>query len=297
MRTGPKPHQVLDLRLPDPSAHPGLRPVIIYVHSGGWIAGDRSLVPDFVLAQVARGYALVSIDYQLATVGADGSPVSSFPGAIWDVKRAIRYVKLNAAAWNVDAGEVILAGASAGGYLAAFVGATAGKFEPSDLPTTATRRIDSSVEAIVDLVGPSDLETFERTDHPWAAPLTASFLGCARPSGDNLVTCPDGIVRAASVAPYVDSTDPPIFLAYGALDSLVAAGTQGEPLARLWIHTHHGNRDQRDLRRRRRSGPQPAVRRHGGAADGVRRPCDARPAHPRSRLDDDQERLRCRDRL
>jgi acetyl esterase/lipase len=219
-----------------------LRPVIVYVHSGGWITGDRSSVPDVMLAQVARGYALVSIDYQLATVGADGRPVSSFPGAIWDVKRAIRYIKSSAAAWNVEPRQVILTGASAGGYLAAFVGATAGQFEPPDLPTTATRRIDSSVEAIVDLVGPSDLETFERTDHPWAAPLTASFLGCSSPSGDNLVTCPDGIIRAASVAPYVDSTDPPIFLAYGALDDLVVAGTQGEPLARLWVRAHHGNR-------------------------------------------------------
>ena len=102
------------------------------------------------------------------------------------------------------------------------------------------RRRDSSVSAIVDLVGPTDLETFERTDHPWAAPLTASFLGCAAPSDTNLLTCPDAIVREASVAPYVDNTDPPIFLAYGALDTLVDAGTQGEPLAQVWKDAHHG---------------------------------------------------------
>lgn len=238
---GPQPYQVLDLRLPDPIAHPGLRPVIVYVHSGGWIAGDRNSVPEIALAQVARGYALVSIDYQLATLGTDGRPVASFPGAIWDVKRAIRYVKANAGNWDVDPRQVILMGASAGGYLAAFVGATAGRFEPPDLPTTAIRRNDSSVEAIVDLVGPTDLETFERTDHPWAAPLAASFLGCAAPSEANLLTCPDDMIRAASVAPYVDSTDPPIFLAYGADDTLVVAATQGNPLARAWIDAHHGN--------------------------------------------------------
>ena len=140
-----------------------------------------SSVPDVALAQVARGYAVVSIDYQLATMGSDGQPVASFPGAIWDVKRAIRFVKANARVWHVDPRRVILMGASAGGHLAAFVGATAGLFEPPDLPTTTNPRTDSSVTAIVDLVGPTDLETFERTDHPWAAPLTASFLGCAAP--------------------------------------------------------------------------------------------------------------------
>jgi hypothetical protein len=132
-------------------------------------------------------------------------------------------------------------GASAGGYLAAFVGATPGKYEPPELPTTTDPRRDSSVAGIVDLVGPTDLETFERTDHPWAAPLTASFLGCPVPSPTNLLTCPDAIVREASVAPHVDASDPPIFLGYGALDTLVVGNTQGEPLSQVWKAAHHGD--------------------------------------------------------
>ena len=114
----------MDLRLPDPAAFPGLRPVIVYVHSGGWIGGERSAVPDVTLAQVARGYAVVSIDYQLATLSPDGQPVSSFPGAVWDVKRAVRFVKANTEVWDIDPSRVVLMGASAGGHLAAFVGAT-----------------------------------------------------------------------------------------------------------------------------------------------------------------------------
>ncbi len=238
---GPQPYQVLDLRLPDPITYPGLRPVIIYVHSGGWISGERNSVPEVALAQVARGYALVTIDYQLATLGSDGQNVSSFPGAIWDVKRAIRTVKANAGIWAVDPQRVILMGASAGGHLAAFVGATAGQYEPPELPTTSNPSHDSSVAAIVDFVGPTNLETFERTDHPWAAPLTASFLGCAATTPANLFTCPDAIVNEASVAPHVDKTDPPIYLAYGADDALVVAATQGAPLAQVWLDAHHGN--------------------------------------------------------
>jgi acetyl esterase/lipase len=132
MAYGAEPYQVLDLRLPDPVAFPGLRPVIVYVHSGGWIGGERSAVPDAALVQVARGYAVVSIDYQLATLSADGQPVASFPGAVWDVKRAIRFVKANTGVWYIDPRRVVLMGASAGGHLASFVGATAGQFEPPE---------------------------------------------------------------------------------------------------------------------------------------------------------------------
>src|SRR5437762_528276 len=139
---GSEPYQVMDLRLPDPVAFPGLRPVIVYVHSGGWIGGERSAVPDVALAQVARGYAVVSIDYQLATLSPDGQPASSFPGAVWDVKRAVRFVKANTGVWDIDPSRVVLMGASAGGHLAAFVGATTGQFEPPELPTTTNPRID-----------------------------------------------------------------------------------------------------------------------------------------------------------
>ena len=109
------------------------------------------------------------------------------------------------------------------------------------MPLTRDALRDSSVRAVVDLVGPSDLTTFERTNHPWAAPLTAAFLGCTLPSESNPLTCPADRLEVASVAPWVDRTDPPIFLAYGAHDELVVPATQGDPLARVWLDAHHGN--------------------------------------------------------
>src|SRR5262245_35254932 len=105
---GPEAFQVLDLQLPDSGAFPGRRPLIIYVHSVGWITGERTTVPEAALAQVARGYALATIDYRLAGVGADGHTVTSFPGVIWDVKRAIGFAKSNARAWNIDPRRVLL---------------------------------------------------------------------------------------------------------------------------------------------------------------------------------------------
>ena len=52
---------LLDLRIPD---SPGPHPVIIYLHSGAWISGDRTGGP--AIRQASRGYAVASIEYRLA---------------------------------------------------------------------------------------------------------------------------------------------------------------------------------------------------------------------------------------
>ena len=226
---GPEPYQILDLRLPDASEYRSARPVIVYLHSGGWIGGERGNVPEVVLTQIGRGYAVASADYRLATATPDGQRPASFPGVIWDVNRVVRFLKEKATTWNLDPRRIVLTGTSAGGYLAAFTGATPGLFEPPDLPTASSARRDSSVRAVVDLVGPTDLVTFERTDHPWSASLTASLLGCPAPTATDPLTCPDDILGAASVSPYVDRTDPPLYLGYGAEDALVVPAHAGRP--------------------------------------------------------------------
>jgi acetyl esterase/lipase len=240
LRYGPEPQQLLELLLPDPTVYPGPRPVMISLHSGGWVGGDRSAVNPIPAAEVARGYAVASVEYRRAANALDGQPITSFPGAIWDVKRAIRFLKANATTDDLNPRHVVLLGVSAGGHLAAFVAATNGLFEPPDLDASLSD-VDSSVVAVVDIVGPSDLTTFERTQHPWAAGLTASFLGCPTPTPANMTPCPDDLLRTASVETYLDPTDPPIYLAYGQQDTLVVPATQGAPLAAGWTHAHHGH--------------------------------------------------------
>jgi acetyl esterase/lipase len=64
----------LDLRVPDGA---GPHPVIVYLHSGAWITGDRTGGP--ALRQATRGYAVASIDYRLA-------PTWTWPSQIEDCK-------------------------------------------------------------------------------------------------------------------------------------------------------------------------------------------------------------------
>ena len=227
---GREPFQLLDLYLPDRGRFPGDAPVIVYLHSGGWVSGDRSNVADAAMAQVPRGYAVASVGYRLASAGGAGT----FPGVVYDVKRAVRFLKANAATWGLDPARVIVMGESAGGNLAALAGASAGTVEPALSGPLAA--VDSSVIAVVDIVGITDLATFATTPHPWAVPLTDAFLGC--PTIGQRSGCSAALLRDASVAPYVGPASPPIFMAYGGADTLVVPATQGRPLATAWAAAH-----------------------------------------------------------
>jgi len=236
---GPAPYQMLDLYLPDPAEHPGPSPVIVFLHSGGWVGGTRANVSDIATAQLSRGYAVASADYQLATVSPTGQRLAALPGAVRDVDRAVAFLKADAGQFGLDPSRVVLMGTSAGGHLAALTGASQGRLEPGAAGQRGSP--DRSVAAIVDVSGITDLPTFEAADHPWAAPLTADLLGCP-PAAIHHLTCPPDALLGASVAPYVDSTAPPIFMAYGGRDTLVVAATQAQPLAQLWVRAHGGNR-------------------------------------------------------
>ena len=52
---------LMDLRVPEGV---GPHPVILYLHSGAWVSGDRT--GGAAIRQAARGYAVASIDYRLA---------------------------------------------------------------------------------------------------------------------------------------------------------------------------------------------------------------------------------------
>lgn len=117
---------------------------IIILHGGGWRTGDRS--QHFPLAQrlAKLGYVCFTPQYRLSTE-------ALYPAAVLDIKTAIQWVRVNAKAFNVDTSKIIVAGFSAGGELAAFMGATNGMSEFEN-PVYATNT-SSWVQAVVDIDG------------------------------------------------------------------------------------------------------------------------------------------------
>ena len=110
----------LDLYLPEAG---GPFPLIVWIHGGAFRAGDKAGIwykP--ILNQTQRGYAVASIDYRLS-----GS--AKFPALVHDAKAAVRWLRANAAQYNLKADRIVVAGESAGGYQAVMLGTSGGVAE------------------------------------------------------------------------------------------------------------------------------------------------------------------------
>lgn len=234
VRYGPDPQHLLDVWRP---VGPQIG-TIVYWHSGGWCSGSKDDVAAFVLAELDEGWAVVSADYRNTSAGPDSPHATELNQ---DANRAFRYVRAHAAELGVNVSTLIAAGASSGGYLAAMLGANPTGFTPPDLP--ADLRATSPVpDAVVDLVGPTDLETLWMAGG-WAPPLSECLLGCVLPGQTATYgspVCTTAYAKAMSPAfwvaltAYLGGRSVPAYLGYGGLDTLVPPDTQGRPAAAYW---------------------------------------------------------------
>jgi acetyl esterase len=94
---------------------PGVHPVLVYFHGGGWTIGDLDS-HDVLCRQLclAADAAVVAVDYRMG-------PEHRFPAAVEDCVEAMRWVRSQAARLGLDAARLAVGGDSAGGNLAAVV--------------------------------------------------------------------------------------------------------------------------------------------------------------------------------
>lgn len=85
-------------------------PLLIWVHGGFFIAGDKSGVENVCAEIAARGYTVVAMNYALA-------PEHKHPTAILQLDQLITHLKLNHT--DINTSKIALAGDSAGGYIVA----------------------------------------------------------------------------------------------------------------------------------------------------------------------------------
>lgn len=126
---------------------PRALPLVLFITGGGFINANKDNYIQQRLAMAAAGYVVASMEYRVA-------PTVLFPSPLEDVKSAIRYLRAQAGKFGIDPRHIAVFGASAGGYLAAFAGATNG-----DKQFDQGEHLDQSsqVQAVIDFYGLSDL--------------------------------------------------------------------------------------------------------------------------------------------
>lgn len=205
VRYGPRPSQLLDVWRPkELPAEPA--PVLIFVPGGAWVHGSRLLQGYALMSHLAeKGWVCLSIDYRVA-------PHHRWPAHIHDVKTAIAWARANVDRFGGDRDFVAIAGASAGGHLAALAGLTPNDPElQADLPDDS----DTSVDAVVPIYGRycwEDRSTVERVRF-------IDFLERVV-VGHKVARNPD-VYRKASPIARAHPDAPPFLIVHGTGDSVI----------------------------------------------------------------------------
>lgn len=201
---GPQPHSVMDVYYPNDAET--LLPVVVYIHGGGFIGGDKSAVQPFAMAMANEGYVVASINYGLA-------PEQPYPTAITQVNQALAYVAEHIADYGGDSDRLFIAGNSAGAQLtsqvAVLITDEAFAMQMDLQPAIPPRQL----QGVVLINGIYNMQTLRATDFPnigqymWAYTGAREFETYSR-------------IDEISTIQHITADYPPVFITAGDIDPL-----------------------------------------------------------------------------
>jgi acetyl esterase/lipase len=210
---------LLDLALPN-EFQPRPSPLVVVIHGGGWIEGDKSSfasdthgVPGNIVEFARLGFAAATINYRL-------SKEAPYPAALEDCRAAIRWLREHATEYQLDATQVGVYGNSAGGHLALLLGLLE---DPADHSKPLEQ--SSRVQAVASDSGPIDLLADYRNGA--LRTVIGRFMG-GSPEGARLA-----LFEQASPGHSVSAKGPPLLLIYGEADAQVDVKTADRFVAAL----------------------------------------------------------------
>lgn len=184
-------------------------PAMIHIHGGGWRGGSKKHVPGWLKKLVADGkLSVISVEYRF-------TDVAVHPAQVNDCKRAIQFVRQNAAKWNIDPTRLGVTGGSAGGHLSAYVALCDDAAKPDSDDPVETH--SSRVACAVSFAGPTDWRLLSsiRHDHPAYRQLIGYEPGTP---AEDLAT---DRVKSVSPISFATKDDPPLMQVHGDKDVIV----------------------------------------------------------------------------
>jgi acetyl esterase/lipase len=176
-----------------------LSPALIFTHGGCYSAGSKSEIHEDVKKMADAGFIVFSVEYRL-------SDIAKYPAGLTDVQQALRYIRKNAKAYQVDPQKIAALGESAGGYLAAVLGLRLSLDRVGHEDDFSAR-----VQFVVDWYGRTDFTQTQSTGIDCAE----SWLGMPR-TAENMP-----YFQEASLLPYVNSQSSPFLILHGTRDEQV----------------------------------------------------------------------------
>jgi acetyl esterase/lipase len=192
----------LTLHLARPAGAGTRSPGLVFIHGGGWAAGNKDGLKDAIRDAARRGYVAATVGYRFA-------PEHPFPAQVEDVKCAVRWMRAHASELQLDPNRIGAIGFSAGAHLSMMLGVMDkgdGLEGDGGWPDQS-----SKVQAVVSYFGPVDF----LAEYPEASQrIVNAFIGGTK------VEKTDAYRRASPVT-YVTPNDAPMLLFQGTEDVLV----------------------------------------------------------------------------
>ena len=191
------------------------KPVLIYIHGGGWISGITEMRNRYMELWAQKGYFTASVSYSYA-------PEKVFPEPIQQCFAAVDFICDHADEWKLDLDNVIVAGESAGGYYISHVASAVADFTLYEKQGLTFRNRDKlKIKALVSLSGCYNFERLtdenkEQSRFPDMKTMARSFFGMEIPELREWLRTED----AALASPVVTKNFPPVYMAWATRDKL-----------------------------------------------------------------------------
>ncbi len=180
-------------------------PVIIYVHGGSWVYGNKEIpnaISPLLDAFREEGYTIISTSYELMR------GEENFNKQISDVKDTIRWVYKNKEKYNFNVNKIGIIGASSGAHLSLMAAYSS---EDEFVDDEELKDYPSKVKYLIDFFGPTDLNTLDMNDVNWDLEQIINSVGDSR----------EEVLDKYSPINYVDEREPNTLIIHSRKDNIV----------------------------------------------------------------------------
>ncbi len=152
-----------------PTKGKGSLPVVLWIHGGGFVLGDKEVTKEYAMTLANQGYVVANINYALA-------PEHKYPTPIIQVNQALQFLKGNVAKYGGDIDRLFIGGNSAGAQMASQIAAmiSNSQFSSSMGITPAVSR--NELHGVILFCGMYDMDTLKLAGTTFAGASMETFM-------------------------------------------------------------------------------------------------------------------------